>query len=261
MKTLNQQIQGTDIFVFNYHPEPACFTYSRPFTPEEARALAQETNDAINSRYKGANGLRQGLSANEQGELFNMSTLKGIVASRTLMQRTDGQQWLPTIPEGTELQKAGLLPRGILSDFGLALYNERAPDEEIARTLSAKTDTQNHALPVLASFISLDLDLGGERYGVTPILVSADGLVYGNGAETLLEENRFITGNSGVHRVYRDDDGYWLAGWYGDLDGFSGGCRVGRFSAAGSAEKLREEALGKYTQIKKGFDEILSLVA
>ena len=96
-------------------------------------------------------------------------------------------------------------------------------------------------MPVLASFKSLDLKEGGKRYGVIPHIVSPDGLVTGKDAVKLLE--RFAwKGNSGVHRLYRDRNGYWVAGLDDNLVGFSQGFRVGRVSAVGSARDLRELA-------------------
>lgn len=259
MKQINQRIASTDIFVFGYNPTTQNFTYSRPFTADEAKSLAERTNVAIDSQYSGTAGLRQGLAANDNGELTNMSTLKGIVANRVLMQNSDAQQWLPTIQEGIALQKAGMLPSGILIDFGLALYDEQNPDKEIAKALGTTARAKQYALPVLASFKSLGLSLGGKRYGVTPQLVSVDGLTFGEDAAKLLKENSFYQGDgTGVRRLFRDGGGDWGADWIGGLDGFYADCRVGRFSAEGSAKKLEEEALGAFAPIRKSLDAVLS---
>lgn len=258
-KVINQRIANTDIFVFGYNPETKLFAYSRPFTADEANVLAKETNQIIQSQYKGVNGLRGELIANDNGELTNMCTLKGIVANRTLKKITDNQQAFPTIEEGTRLQRFGMLPSGVLIDFGIALYNEKNPDEEIAQKMIITAKQEKYITPVLASFNSLDLEIGGKRYGVIPILVSKKGLVDGKEAEKLLKENSFYVGNSGVHGLYRGRDDNWNAGWGDSLDGFDEGCRVGRFSAKGSAQKLEKESLGAFIPVKKSLDSILAL--
>jgi len=257
-KEINQRIENTDIFVFGYNPETKLFAYSRPFYADEANILAKETNQVIKSQYKGITGLRGGLVANN-GELINMSTLKGIVANKTLMKITDNKQSLPTIEEGIRLQKFGMLPPDILIDFGIALYNKQNPDKEIAIALSATTKEKGYILPILASFKSLDLANGGERYGVTPQIVSADGLIHGKDAEKFLEENSFCKRDSGVRRLDRYRLGYWDASWNDILDDFGEYCRVGRFSAEGSAQKLEQEFLSAFIPIKKSLDSILAL--
>ena len=123
IKVINTKVNGTDIFVFNYNPENKLYTYSRPFNVGEAKFLVKEFNQAVSAQYNNANGLREGLSVdNRTGEIFNMNTLKGILANRLLMNKTDGKQWLPTIKEGIQLQKQDMLPSGFLIDFGIALY-------------------------------------------------------------------------------------------------------------------------------------------
>lgn len=257
-KTINQRIADTGIFVFGYNPQTLLFTYSRPFTIEEAKLVADETNQVIASQYGNARGLRDGLQA-RNNELINMSTLKGILANRALMRRTNNQQWLPTIKEGIQLQARGLLSSGVLIDFGLALYDNKNPDEEIAQVLSATAEEKGYVTPVLASFKSLDLAEGGRHYGVTPQIVSVDGLTFGDEAKKLLDKNSFYKGNSGVRRLFRYGYGGWIADWNFDLDNFAEGCRVGRFSAEGSAKKLEEEALGAFAPIKQSLDSVLSL--
>ncbi len=256
MKQINQRIAETGIFVFSYDPQTRKFTYSRPFTTKEAKDLAEQTNATINSQYKGVKGLRKGLAA-KNGKLVNMSTLKGIVANRVLMQSTNAQQWLPTIQEGITLQRAGMFPSGILIDIGIALYNEQAPNKEIAKSLA---NEGRYVLPVLASFKSLDLSLGGKRYGVTPRLVSADGLTSGKDATKLMQANSFYQGEgTGVRGVCHSNGDFWCADWNDDLGYFYEDCRVGRFSAKGSAQKLEEEALGAFAPIRKSLDSVLAL--
>mgnify|MGYP001579873305 FL=1 len=87
---------------------------------------------------------------------------------------------------------------------------------------------------------SLDLEQGGERYGVTPVFVSKEGLITGQDAVKLLERFNF-RGNSGVCRLIRYF-GVWNAGWVVNLVGADGGWRVGRVSAVGTAKNLIELA-------------------
>ncbi|MEK6825463.1 MAG: hypothetical protein AABY00_01620 [Nanoarchaeota archaeon] len=262
IKTINQRITNTDIFIFNYNPQTSLYTYSRPFTIEEATSLAVETNNIITSRYKDAKGLKGGITVNsDTAELTNMSTLKGIVANRVLMntaQKTENLKRFPTIEEGIELQKQGMLNTGVLIDFGLVLYSNTNPDQEIAGSLVTQAQEQNYALPVLASFTALDLQLGGKRYGVTPTFISSQGLLSGVEAQTFLEKHGFYQGKSGVLGLGRGRDGDWHAGWGGGFVSSDGDCRVGRVSAEGSAKKLEEEASGAFVPIRKSLDTILS---
>ena len=75
----------------------------------------------------------------------------------------------------------------------------------------------------------------------------------------LNDKNSFYKGNSGVRGLYRHWGGAWDALWYDGLDLFGDGCRVGRFSAEGSAKKLEEEALGAFSPIGQSLDSVLSL--
>ena len=256
VKPVNRKIANTDIFVFGYAPDTDTFTYSRPFSQEEAEGLAKATNTAIETQYKGATGLRQGLTARDCS-LINMSTLKGIVANSVLMDGSQGKRWLPTLEEGLALHEAGMLAPDVLIDFGTALYDGENPDSKITQAMMETARAKGYETPVLASFTSLGLSKDGERYGVTPQLVSDKGLITGQEAVKALENFRHV-GNSGVRRVYRDDVGNWNADWYVNLDNFYGYCRVGRFSAEGNAKKLREEALGAFAPIQKSVDTIVS---
>lgn len=255
-KAINERIANTDIFVLSYDSKSKLYTYSRPFTQPEAESLATATNEAIASQYGNARGLEGGLRA-VSGELVNMSTLKGIVANQVLMQSSGKKQWLPTIAEGVQLQKQGMLPSGVLIDFGIALYDGEDPDKEIAQAMIATAGEKGYVLPVLASFKSLGLIKGGKSYEVTPQIASAEGLIFGVDAARFLAENSFYKGNSGVRRLGRSRGGLWVTVWEVDLGDFNGSCRVGRFSATGSAQKLREEALGAFNPIQQSLDSIV----
>jgi hypothetical protein len=253
----NHRIEGTEIFVFSQNSDNGLYTYSRPFNVKEAEVLATGTNDAI-KQYGDVSGLRQGLTSNSNGELVNMNTLKGIVANRVLMGRTENQQWLPTIKELIALQKNGMLPSGIFIDGGIALYDAQNPDSEIAQALMATVNQKGYATPVLASFRSLGLEKGGKRYGVIPVIVSPDGLITGEDAKKTLNEDFYLVGDSGARRLNRYSDGRFGANWNVGLDGFSENCRVGRFSAVGSAQKLEQEALGNYQSVRKSLDALFA---
>lgn len=255
-KTINKRIANTDIFILNYNPESGIYTYSKPFTQEEAQTLADETNKTIGSQYQGAKGLRQGLRV-IGGELANMSTLKGIVANNILMQMSQGQRWLSTIAEGLALDEAGMLTPNVLIDFGTTLYDREAPDKDIAQAMMAVANERKYATPILASFTSLGLAQGGERYEVTPQLASAKGLIMGQDAVKALEKFAY-KGNSGVRRLGRVGDGGWFAGWDDGLGDFFEYCRVGRYSAEGDEKKLREEALGAFNPIQQSLDSIVA---
>ena len=226
-KMINQRIANTNLYVFSRDSDTGLFTYSRPITLDEGKEVAGQVT------------INKGLGVTETGVLYNMSTLKGIDANRRLMKQTDGKVWFPTISEGLLLHDAGLLLTGKIMDFGIALYDAENPDKEIAQALTKTTRQKGYALPILASFKSLDLSVGEKRYGFMPVIVSEDGLITGTDARDTLKKFSFV-GNSGVHRLGRSRYGGWAASWIDDLDGFDEGCRVGRVSALGSEKNLRE---------------------
>lgn len=225
-KAINQRIANTDLYVFSRDPASGLFTYSRPITADEGRTVADQVK------------INGGLGVTNEGVLYNMSTLKGIVANREIMKQTQGQVWFPTIAEGLALHDAGLLPYGELMDFGIAVYNDKNPDKEIAQALTETAKERGYALPILAPLKALDLKEGGKRYGFTPVIVSEDGLITGANATDTLK--RFIAGDSGVRGLGRNRYGSWDALWDDSLDLFSEHCRVGRVSAVGSEKNLRE---------------------
>lgn len=226
IKLINQRIANTELYVFSKDPATGLFTYSRLMTPEEGKEVARQVT------------INRGLGVTDAGVLYNMSTLKGIAANRALIKQTDGEVWLPTISEGLLLHDAGLLPAEELMDFGVAVFDARNPDQEIAQALTATAEQRGHVLPVLASFKALDFSNGGKRYGFTPVIVSGDGLITGADATKTLE--RFVAGDSGVRGLFRLRGGDWDALWNDDLDYFGEYCRVGIVSAVGSAQNLKE---------------------
>jgi len=223
--TINQRIPETDIFVFD-KLDNGNFTYSIPFPRDMARKVAEKV---------------PGLQVADDNSLVYMSTLRGIEANRHLTDltaKTETEMWLPTIQEGFLLDYAGLLHSRGLIDFGIALFNGNSPDQEIAQSLVSEANQHGCELPILASFKSLDVKQGGKRYGVTPTIVSPDGLITGQDAVKALE--RFAGKiDSGVRGLFRSYGG-WGADWGDGLDGAVELCRVGRISAEGSAQNLRD---------------------
>ncbi|MDO8563928.1 MAG: hypothetical protein Q7R87_02880 [Nanoarchaeota archaeon] len=220
----NQRIEGTSIYVFSKDNKSGLFTYSRPISLDEGKVSSNNVS---------------GLNVAENGVLYNMSTLRGIQANRKLMAQTKGNVWLPTINEGLLLNDSKLLPSGELMDFGIALYGAGNPDKEIAEKLMADAKQKGYQVPILASFKSIDLKSGGKRYGSTPIFVSQDGLITGEDAKETLKRFSYV-GDSGVRGLGRYGCGDWYADWDDDLGNSSEGYRVGRVSAVGSAQNLKE---------------------
>lgn len=247
---INERIKEAAIYIFNKNPETGLFTYSRPLSVEEAECVAEAANASIRKEYKDAEGLRKGLSVDgKKGVLYNMNTFKGILANRELMKQSNNALRFSTISEGFLLHDAKMLPSGELMDFGLAVYSIGKLNKKLSESLVAKAQSKNYALPLLASFVSLGLQDGGEEYGVTSTLVSDADLITGTDAVNLLE--RFANvGNSGVQRLGRYDGG-WCADW-DNLGSFYAGCRVGRVSGKASAKNLRTLI---QAQIEQNFSE------
>ncbi len=235
IKKVNRQFGK--VYVFNYDDEAGLFTFNRPLAVDEAREVASEFDRAVRENYRNAKGLTGCLGVAKDGALYNMNSLKGIMANRILMGET-GEKWFPTIGEGLLLYDARLLPTEYLIDFGLVVYNAQSPNnEEIAESLVETANRNGYALPLLASFKSLNLKLGGERYGVIPQIVSDDGLITGEEAEELLEKRFTLIETSGFQRLDIGAGGVWLAGWSA-FDSFNRFCRIGRISTFGSEETL-----------------------
>ena len=223
---VNKRIANTNLYVFSRDSANDLFTYSRPITADEGKDVAGKVT------------INGGLGVTDEGVLYNISTLKGIVANRNLMKQTDGRVWFPTIQEGLLLHDAGLLPEGEFMDFGIAVFDGGNPDKEIARSIMQTATDKGYSLPVLASFKSLDLNESGKRYGFMPTIVSSDGLIMGQDETNVL--SKFHAGNSGVRRVFRCRVGGWNAYWNVNLGNFCAGCRVGRVSVVGSKKNLRD---------------------
>ncbi len=251
-KTINGRIEETDFYVFSKNSETGLFTYSRLLNLEEANAVATAVNNTIKEKYGNARGLREGLSVDEKkASLYNMNTFKGILANRELMRQSKGTLRFCTIQEGLLLHKAKMLPLGELMDFGLAVYNSDLPNEGIAKSLVQQAQEKKYSLPILASFPSVDLEKGGEEYGVTPKLVSGIGLLSGKDALCLLKGNDFFVVKSGVQRLGRGRGCGWGACW-GYLGSFGADCRVGRVSGEASAKNLQDMV---DAQVKEYFEE------
>ncbi len=246
---INQRIEGTDLYIFSKNSQTGVFTYSRPLHIEESKLVAEVVNASIKDAYANAKGLRQGLTVDEKtAALYNMNTFKGILANRELMKQTRGTLWFPTVQEGLLLHDAKLLPLGELMDFGLAVYSIGNPNKKLSESLVAQARDKNYALPILASFKALDLQSGGEEYGVTPEIVSDAHLTIGADAVELFK--KFLNvGKSGVQRLYWNYVVDWVAGRDG-LDDFYAYCRVGRVSGEANAKNL--QALVQF-QVEKNF--------
>ncbi len=237
---INRQIEETTIYVFGKNPDGSLI-YSRPFTTEEVNAVAGSVNHVIKTEYGNADGLRQGIGVAKDNALYNMNTFKGILANRELMRQSSGDLWLPTIQESLLLHKGDMFPDSVLTDFGFVLYSDSVPNKGIAHSLASDVSGK-YSFPIVASFKSLGLEASGEEYGITPKIVSADGLITGRDVDKVLEN--FVKGDSGVRRLDRGRCGVLHAYW-DDLDYFDEGCRVGRVSAVGSAKNLIELAEGE----------------
>ncbi|MBM3232732.1 hypothetical protein FJZ18_01030 [Candidatus Pacearchaeota archaeon] len=274
VKIINQIITNTDIFVFSYNPQTKLYTYSRPFTLQEATLLATDTNTFIKNNYASAKGLQGSLDVDPvTAEIYNISTLKGILVNQVLTDKTketNNPQRLPTIQEGIQHYNAGLLNanalcKDILVDHGIAVYSDDNPDQEVAQALieTSRTAVLNSAeqeinvLPLVASFSSLGLRPGGKCYGVLPVIVSSKGLIYGEKAQDFLNDNNFIQDINGVHGVVWDYYDSWCASWDDNLNIFYSNCRLGRLIAEGSAEILEDEIRSIFAPTRWSLDAIL----
>ncbi|MFA5019584.1 MAG: hypothetical protein WC533_00625 [Candidatus Pacearchaeota archaeon] len=136
--------------------------------------------------------------------------------------RADGF-WIPDIEEALFLDKERRLTNGVYRDYGLAVFNDREPNQEVANEIISKSG--NRELPLIIPFKDVAHRLDGNfPYGVAISLVdNPSGLKSGEQAQKILSRFNYV-GDSGACRVYR----YRYSGWFAGLDGLGGSGSGGR---------------------------------
>jgi hypothetical protein len=186
------------------------YTIARPLAGEEAREVYNEVRGRAEKDFKNSPVFNTHFSFNEdKGVITGSNTYWGILVNNALNER--GFR-LPTITEARELDSEGKLSNNVYRDFGMAVYNDGTPNQEVAKKLVEEAEKRGWELPVLAPFEALRLLKTGTRisFGKDP-----KGIISGDEARQYLSDNFTYKGNSGARRLIRNRNGYWNAGWSG----------------------------------------------
>ncbi len=144
--------------------------------------------------------------------------------------------WLPGLLEAKVLDKLGKLENGVYRDFGIVLYNEKEPTQEMAQSLVSQAKSINLQLPLIVPFKALDYDTNKNKVNVS--LVNPQGIIHGKEAQKQIYSFGYQI-DSGVRRLGRGGAGDWDVDW-GGLAGSDGGGRVDWICGEESREVLRE---------------------
>jgi hypothetical protein len=209
---------------------------TKPLKGDEAKAVYEEVSGRIKKDFKNAPVFKQYFQFNEQSEEINgSSTYLGILINNALSKNS---LWIPTIQEAKQLDVSGKLSNGVYRDFGMAVYSEKSPNQEVAKRLIEEAKKRGRELPVLAPFKALDIIKTGVKISFKK---DAEGIIFGEEAKQYLEQFNY-KGNSGACGLCRDGDGDWDAIWDA-LDGSDSGGRVDFVCGEATAKNLEESVL------------------
>jgi len=125
--------------------------------------------------------------------------------------RKDGL-WIPTPEQAMLLDKKGKLSNNVYRDYGMAVYSEAQPNQEIAKEIISQTKRK---LPLVIPFKDLTHRLDENfPYGVAITLIDKPKeVIFGEEARQYLDKEFDYKMDSGVCRLYRYGDGDWDADW------------------------------------------------
>jgi hypothetical protein len=156
--------------------------------------------------------------------------------------RQDGL-WIPTPEQAMILDEKGKLSNGVYRDFGMAVYSEASPNQEVAKEIISQSKSD---LPLVIPFKALTHRLDENfPYGVAIAFTDATGIKSGKQATELLDKFNY-KGNSGACRLDRYRYGSWDASW-DDLDDSDS---VGRVDWM-CCEATRAELTSAYQELLK----------
>ena len=138
--------------------------------------------------------------------------------------RSDGFR-IPTPQEARQLDAEGRLSNGVYRDFGMAVYNDGNPNQEIAKEIISQAGERK--LPLIIPFNALAQRVDESFPQGLVITPSGDpkGIISGDEARQYINDNFNYKGNSGARGLGRVRDGRWVAYWDG-LDFSNDGGRV-----------------------------------
>lgn len=132
--------------------------------------------------------------------------------------------WLPGLLEAKALEAKRKLENGVYRDYDVVFYNEKNPNEDIAEALMPEIEALKLQTPLVIPYRALNPIRNDKMsHGVQPSFVqSPEGIISGEEAERQINSLNY-RGNSGVHGLDRDRNGFWDASWYGLDDSYENG--------------------------------------
>lgn len=218
-------------------PVVSSYVFAKPFKGDEAKAVYEEVKGRIERDFRNAPMFKQHFQFNEQTEEINgLNTYFGILIDNVLSQTG---LWIPTIQEAKQLDASGRLSNSVYRDFGIAVYSEAQPNQEVAKRLIHEAERRGWELPVLAPFKALDLIKTGVKISFKK---DAEGVIYGEEARQDLDKEFENRGSWGACRLGCSGSGSWVAGWDGLGDSVAGG-RVDFVCGEATAKNLEASVL------------------
>ena len=118
--------------------------------------------------------------------------------------------WIPTPEEAMVLDKEGKLTTNVYREFGMGIYSEANPNQEVAKEIINQSQAD---LPLVIPFKALTHRLDKNfPYGIAVSLTDATGVKSGKQATELLDKFTYKR-DSGACGLGRDRGGDWGAGW------------------------------------------------
>ena len=110
--------------------------------------------------------------------------------------------WLPELLEAKTLKSQGKLEKGVYRDYGIVVFNDKNPDEDVAKALVSQARIMGLQLPLIAPFRALDYSVNGKQ--INPFFVqSSQGIISGESARREIDLFDY-KGDSGVCGLYLD---------------------------------------------------------
>lgn len=204
---INQLLETAEDIVPVRKLEGERYVVAFPFRGEIARECFEKT--LVNPVERDVPAFQKYWKFNEEtGEINGSSTCLALRLDKRL--REDGL-WIPSVPEARALDNMGRLKNRVYRDFGIAVFDDSAPNQKTAKALVGQAKSMKLPLPLLVPYKSLDYQLDKESdSGIAPSLFDAKWIISGEDAVKMLEKFNYVERTS-VRWLGRDRNGDWVA--------------------------------------------------
>jgi len=200
--------KGQNIGMQVLEPVIEKYVFAKPFKGDEAKAVYEEVMGRVEKDFKNSPVFNNYFRFNEQtGEINGSNIYFGILINKVLSKNG---LFLPTIQQAKQLDSLGILSNNVYRDYGIVIYSEDQPNQEVAQRLIQEASKREWKLPILASFKTLDII---EPEAKISFSKDVEGIITGEEARQYLDKEFNYKRDSGVCRLGRYGVGSWLAGW------------------------------------------------